>query len=95
MPVGLPPIAEDPRFARLPIEVSVELTRVRMSAGDIAGLRVHDIIPIGHAASQPVALSVHGRTFAAGELQMAQDMLIVRITALTTEVIEPRAVGEE
>jgi flagellar motor switch/type III secretory pathway protein FliN len=89
------PISSDRRFRRLPVEVTVELTRVRMSAGDIASLRVHDIIPLAHAAEQPVTLSVRGRTFATGELQMAQDALVVRIIALTTEGPEPRAVGEE
>ncbi len=95
MPSGQSPIASDRRFARLPVEVSVELTRVRMSAGDIASLRVHDIIPIAHAAEQPVTLSVRGRAFAAGELQMAQDALIVRLTAMTSEEPEPHPVGEE
>ena len=89
------PISSDRRFRRLPVEVSVELTRVRMSAGDIASLRVHDIIPIAHAAEQPVTLSVRGRTFASGELQMAQDSLVVRITTMTTEESEPKPLGEE
>lgn len=89
------PISSDRRFSRLPVEVSVELTRVRMSAGDIASLRVHDIIPLAHAAEQPVTLSVRGRSFARGELQMAQDALVVRIVDLTTEVPAPRVLGEE
>ncbi len=95
MSSGRVPISQDRRFNRLPVEVSVELTRVRMSAGDIASLRVHDIIPIAHAAEQPVTLSVRGRAFASGELQMAQDALVVRVRTLTTEVPEPRPAGEE
>ncbi len=95
MPSGSTPIANDARFARLPVEVAVELTRVRMSAADVATLRVHDIIPIAHAASHPVSLSVRGRAFANGELQMAQDSLIVRILGLTTEPAPAHPMGEE
>jgi flagellar motor switch/type III secretory pathway protein FliN len=92
---GRPTISNDRRFSRLPVEIAVELTRVRMSAGDIASLRVHDIIPIGHAAEQPVTLSVRGRPFASGDLQMAQESLVVRIIDLITEAPEPRPAGEE
>ncbi len=95
MSSGSPSISTDKRFNRLPVEVAVELTRVRMSAGDIATLRVHDIIPIAHAAEQPVTLSVRGRSFARGELQMAQDALVVRIIAMSTEEPDIQALGEE
>jgi len=95
MSSGHPPISTDRRFNRLPVDVSVELTRVRMSAGDIASLRVHDVIPIAHAAEQPVTLSVRGRTFASGELQMAQDQLVVRVIAMNVEEPEAQLLGEE
>lgn len=95
MSSGSTPISSDKRFCRLPVEVAVELTRVRMSAGDIASLRVHDIIPIAHAAEQPVTLCVRGRAFASGELQMAQDALVVRIIAMSTEEPETAPLGEE
>ena len=95
MSSGRPPISTDRRFNRLPVEIAVELTRVRMSAGDISSLRVHDIIPIAHAAEQPVTLSVRGRTFASGELQMAQDHVAVRVIAMNVEDPEVQPLGEE
>jgi flagellar motor switch/type III secretory pathway protein FliN len=95
MPSPSTPISSDRRFSRLPVEVSIELTRVRMSAGDIASLRVHDVIPLAHAAEQPVTLSVRGRAFASGELQMAQDNLVVRVLSLCVEDPNPQPLGEE
>ena len=92
---GRPPLSSDKRFARLPVEVCVELIRVRMTAGDIASLNTHDIIPLGHVAEQPVTLSVRGYPFATGELGMADDSLVVKVLALADEDGPGIRVGEE
>ncbi|MFH1469864.1 MAG: FliM/FliN family flagellar motor C-terminal domain-containing protein [Pseudomonadota bacterium] len=92
---GSVPPACQRRFGRLPVEVAVELVRVRMSAGDIANLDIHDVIPLGELAEQPVALSVRGRVFALGDLMMADKALVVRLTSMVGDQTDGPWDGEE
>ena len=83
------------RFGRLPVEVAVELVRVRMTAGDIASLDLHDVIPLGDFNEQSVALSVRGRIFAVGDLMVADKALVVKLTSMVGGREEAHEDGEE
>jgi flagellar motor switch/type III secretory pathway protein FliN len=91
---SIPP-AYQRRFGRLPVEVSVELVRVRMTAGDIASLDIHDVIPLGDLTDQPVALSVRGRIFAVGDLMVADKSLMVKLTSMVSGPGDTPQDGEE
>lgn len=92
---GLSPSMSVQRFGRLPVEVVVELARIRMTAGDIANLDVHDVIPLAQVMDQPVVLSVHGRAFAAGDLELVENSLSVRVTSLADAGADSLRNGEE
>ena len=87
------PLRGDPLFGRLTVDVVVELARVRMTAGDIASLTIHDIIPLAHAADYPVTLSVRGQPLASGDLMMNDEALAVRLSAVHSD--EESAEDEE
>ncbi len=78
---GNRPLHTDALYGSIPVEVVVELARIRMTAGDIASLSIHDVIPLAQVGGQPLALVVRGREIAEGELMMEGDSLAVRLVS--------------
>jgi flagellar motor switch protein FliN/FliY len=69
----------------IPMEISVELGRVRMLVKDVVDLGSGSIIEIDKAAGEPVDVLVNGRLVARGEVVVIEDNFGVRLT----EVLSP------
>ncbi|MCB9654312.1 MAG: FliM/FliN family flagellar motor switch protein [Deltaproteobacteria bacterium] len=87
------PIEEDhdnlaeahPLLGDIPVSVSVELGRVRLTADEVIRLRAGMIIELGQTPNDPVDLVVNGRLVARGELVEIQGQLGVKILHMTKD----------
>lgn len=70
----------------IPLEISVELGRVKMLIKDILELSNGSIIEIDKVAGEPVDIMVNGKTVAKGEVIVIDDNFGVRIT----EILNPK-----
>ncbi|MFN8219460.1 MAG: flagellar motor switch protein FliN [Fimbriimonadales bacterium] len=70
----------------IPLEISVELGRVRMMVRDVVELGTGSIVEIEKAAGEPVDVLVNGRPVARGEVVVIEDNFGVRIT----EILNPQ-----
>lgn len=70
----------------IPLEISVELGRVRMVVKDVLDIAAGSIIEIDKAAGEPVDVLVNGRLVARGEVVVIEDNFGVRIT----EILSPQ-----
>ena len=66
----------------IPLEVSVELGRVKMQVREVVELGAGSIVEIGKAAGEPVDVLVNGRLVARGEVVVIDDNFGVRITEI-------------
>lgn len=69
----------------IPLEISVELGRVRMLVRDVVELGTGSIVEIEKSAGEPVDVLVNGRPVARGEVVVIEDNFGVRIT----EILSP------
>jgi flagellar motor switch protein FliN/FliY len=70
----------------IPLEISVELGRVRMLVKDVVELGTGSIVEIDKAAGEPVDVMVNGRLVARGEVVVIEDNFGVRLT----EILNPQ-----
>lgn len=68
----------------IPLEISVELGRMKMQVRDVVELGSGSIIEIDKAAGEPVDVLVNGRLVARGEVVVIEDNFGVRITEILT-----------
>lgn len=68
----------------IPLEISVELGRVRMFVKEVLDLGTGSIVEIDKAAGEPVDVLVNGRVVARGEVVVIEDNFGVRITEILT-----------
>lgn len=66
----------------IPLEISVELGRVRMQFREVVDLGAGSIVEIDKAAGEPVDVLVNGRLVARGEVVVIEDNFGVRITEI-------------
>lgn len=69
----------------IPLQVSVELGRVKMIVKDVVELGSGSIIEIDKAAGEPVDVMVNGRIVARGEVVVIEDNFGVRITEILSQ----------
>lgn len=69
----------------IPLEISVELGRVKMPIRDVVELGAGSIVEIEKVAGEPVDVLVNGRLVARGEVVVIEDNFGVRIT----EILNP------
>lgn len=69
----------------IPLEISVELGRVKMVVRDVLDLGAGSIVEIDKSAGEPVDVLVNGRPVARGEVVVIEDNFGVRIT----EILNP------
>lgn len=69
----------------VPLEISVELGRVKMLVREVLGLGTGAIIEIDKAAGEPVDVMVNGRLVARGEVVVIEDNFGVRITEIVQQ----------
>lgn len=70
------------RLMDIPLEISVELGRVKLLVRDIVDLGPGSIIEVNKAAGEPVDVLVNGRVVARGEVVIIEDNFGVRITEI-------------
>lgn len=70
----------------IPLEISVELGRVKMFVKDIIELTSGSVIELEKAAGEPIDVLVNGRIVARGEVVVIEDNFGIRIT----EVLSPK-----
>lgn len=68
----------------IPLEISVELGRVKMMVKEVVDLGSGSIVEIEKAAGEPVDVLVNGRYVARGEVVVIEDNFGVRITEILT-----------
>jgi len=69
-----------PSPADVPVTLIVELGRVNLTLGRLAGLQPGDVIELGRHSREPVELTSNGRLVARGELVQIDTELGVRVT---------------
>ncbi len=78
----------------IPLELSVELGRLRMLIKDVVELGTGSIVEIDKAAGEPVDVMVNGRLVAKGEVVVIEDNFGVRITEILTPQERLQKLGE-
>lgn len=66
----------------LPVEVEIELTRLRMTVGELANIRTGSILPLHINSAEPVVLRVGDRAVARAELVEIEGEVGARILSL-------------
>ncbi len=69
----------------IPLDVTVELGRVRMLIRDVLELSTGSVVELDRVAGEPVDLLVNGRLVAKGEVVVIEDNFGIRIT----EIVSP------
>jgi flagellar motor switch protein FliN/FliY len=78
----------------IPLEISVELGRVKMLVKDVIELGTGSIVEIEKAAGEPVDVMVNGRLVARGEVVVIEDNFGVRVTEILTPQERLNRLGE-
>jgi flagellar motor switch protein FliN/FliY len=78
----------------IPLEISVELGRVKMLVRDVIELGTGSIVEIEKAAGEPVDVMVNGRLVARGEVVVIEDNFGVRVTEILTPQERLNKLGE-
>lgn len=78
----------------IPLEISVELGRVKMLVKDVVELGTGSIVEIDKSAGEPVDVMVNGRVVAKGEVVVIEDNFGVRITEILTPQERLARLGE-
>jgi flagellar motor switch protein FliN len=95
----LPPSAGEPvsaaaadlrRLSAVPVDLSVEMGRTRMTVGETLELRQGSIITLNRMAGEPVDLLVNGTAIARGEVVVIDEQFGLRVT----EVLGHNAAGD-
>ncbi len=97
--VELPDLQDDPtgaatsraggsdlrRLAAVPIDLSVEVGRTRMTVGDTLELREGSVITLDRMADEPVDVLVNGTPIARGEIVVIDEQFGLRLTEILAE----------
>lgn len=73
------------RLLDIPLEISVELGRMKMLVKDVVELGAGSIVEIEKSAGEPVDILVNGRLVARGEVVVIEDNFGVRITEILSQ----------
>jgi flagellar motor switch protein FliN/FliY len=89
-PAGLNAVGDLRRLSAVPVDLSVEMGRTRMTVGETLELRPGSIITLNRMAGEPVDLLVNGTAIARGEVVVIDEQFGLRVT----EVLGHSAAGE-
>jgi flagellar motor switch protein FliN len=73
------------RLSAVPVDLSVEMGRARMTVGETLGLRQGSIITLNRMAGEPVDLLVNGTPIARGEVVVVDEQFGLRVTEVLGE----------
>jgi flagellar motor switch protein FliN len=84
------------RLSAVPVDLSVEIGRARMSVGETLELREGSVVTLDRMAGEPVDLLVNGTPIARGEVVVIDEQFGLRLTQVlaapvasaTTEIAE-------
>lgn len=79
---GAPPGADLRRLSDVPMELSVEIGRTRMTVGETLQLRPGSIVTLERLAGEPVDLLVNGTPIARGEVVIVDEEFGLRVTEI-------------
>jgi flagellar motor switch protein FliN/FliY len=74
------------RLSNVPVDLTVEMGRTRMTVGETLELRQGSIITLNRMAGEPVDLLVNGTAIARGEIVVIDEQFGLRITDILGEV---------
>ena len=89
-PTGLSGVGDLRRLSAVPVDLSVEMGRTRMTVGETLELRQGSIITLNRMAGEPVDLLVNGTPIARGEVVVIDEQFGLRVT----EVLGHASAGE-
>lgn len=78
----------------IPLEVTVELGRVRMLIRDVLELSAGSIVELDRVAGEPVDLLVNGKLIAKGEVVVIEDNFGIRVTEILSPVERVTSLGK-
>ena len=70
------------RLSAVPVDLSVEIGRARMTVGETLELREGSVITLDRMADQPVQLFVNGTPIARGEVVVIDEQFGLRLTQI-------------
>jgi flagellar motor switch protein FliN/FliY len=73
-------VADLRRLSAVPVDLSVELGRARMSVGETLELREGSVVTLDRLAGEPVDLLVNGTPIARGEVVVIDEQFGLRLT---------------
>ena len=79
-PAGLNAVGDLRRLSAVPVDLSVEMGRTRMTVGETLELRQGSIITLNRMAGEPVDLLVNGTAIARGEVVVIDEQFGLRVT---------------
>lgn len=95
MPVSIPGTDNSLEMLKdIPLDISVELGRVKMLVREVIELGTGSIVEIEKAAGEPVDVLVNGRLVAKGEVVVIEDNFGVRVTEILTPQERLNKLGE-
>jgi flagellar motor switch protein FliN/FliY len=77
------------RLSAVPVELTVEMGRTRMTVGETLELRQGSIITLNRMAGEPVDLLVNGAPIARGEVVVIDEQFGLRVTEMLGEARIP------
>ena len=90
-----PGMADLRRLSDVPMELSVEIGRTRLTIGETLDLRVGSIVTLDRLAGEPVDLLVNGTPIARGEVVVVDEQFGLRVTRIVdSDDIDAAATGE-
>jgi flagellar motor switch protein FliN len=81
---GVESVADLRRLSAVPVELSVEIGRSRMSVGETLELREGSVVTLDRMAGEPVDLLVNGTPIARGEVVVIDEQFGLRLTQVLT-----------
>jgi flagellar motor switch protein FliN/FliY len=73
-------VADLRRLSAVPVDLSVEIGRARMSVGETLELREGSVVTLDRMAGEPVDLLVNGTPIARGEVVVIDEQFGLRLT---------------
>jgi flagellar motor switch protein FliN/FliY len=84
-----PGMADLRRLSDVPIDLTVEIGRTRLTVGETLDLRQGSILTLNRMAGEPVDLLVNGTPIARGEVVVIDEQFGVRITDVVGQAPTP------
>jgi flagellar motor switch protein FliN len=78
--IGPGAVSDLRRLSAVPVDLSVEMGRTRMTVGETLELRQGSIITLNRMAGEPVDLLVNGTAIARGEVVVIDEQFGLRVT---------------